>query len=504
MNAYKIDKPHPVAKAPNSAKTLILYAKIGTKSFARFHEAIMELHAQHGSFNYILRHNSERTRNRVALSGYGVELDIKSTEYKAKDDSKINAKEGDVAESAVNEDESTQGFKFHKLKQLHPDLGKELDEFHKHLDESQLEVAPLKAWQMQDLSMQAAQLILDATEPREQLRHLIDLAQNFPLRAQNLSKIRVKKDFKTQLQANRRHFESSLNKEAGGDGVLYINGLELNIDSIDIFALNTLLAKEAKILESLHKIGLSLDQINNLVYLDMGSKTLDYGVDIRDSSIQWMNDLESDKKYAYWGKSLTDLLRPTYPGMLRSIARNFYNLVFVVDPAREDTRALLKTAESFYVNELPLRVGFVFVTNGEETVDGYKDASVALFRAHNYVKAQSGAVKALAFLTDVYARAPKKGPLDADFVVAEFKRLYPREKMLDDIFGVDSDYDEGRKLSMHYFNKIGLKKLPQVLLNGYPLADGELDSDTFEDAVLSKIMNLTPDIQMAIYRVFLT
>ena len=40
-----------------------------------------------------------------------------------------------------------------------------------------------------------------------------------------------------------------------------------------------------------------------------------------------------------------------------------------------------------------------------------------------------------------------------------------------------------------------------MLVNGYPLADGELDSDTIEDAVLSKIMNLTPDIQIAIYMV---
>ena len=38
-----------------------------------------------------------------------------------------------------------------------------------------------------------------------------------------------------------------------------------------------------------------------------------------------------------------------------------------------------------------------------------------------------------------------------------------------------------------------------MLVNGYPLPDGELSSETFEDAVLSKIMNLTPDIQIYLH-----
>ena len=54
------------------------------------------------------------------------------------------------------------------------DIGKELDRFRKLIDESTLESAPLKAWQMQDLSMQAAQLIVHVAEPHEQFRKLTD------------------------------------------------------------------------------------------------------------------------------------------------------------------------------------------------------------------------------------------------------------------------------------------------------------------------------------------
>ncbi len=38
--------------------------------------------------------------------------------------------------------------------------------------------------------------------------------------------------------------------------------------------------------------------------------------------------------------------------------------------------------------------------------------------------------------------------LTAEFVINQFKRVYPRESKIDDIFGVDSDYDDGRKVRL--------------------------------------------------------
>lgn len=56
---------------------------------------------------------------------------------------------------------------------------------------------------------------------------------------------------------------------------------------------------------------------------------------------------------------------------------------------------------------------------------------------------------------------------------------------------------------MEYYNKIGLKKLPLVFLNGYPLKESEIEADSFEESVISKIMHLTQDIQMAYYHVII-
>ena len=42
---------------------------------------------------------------------------------------------------------------------------------------------------------------------------------------------------------------------------------------------------------------------------------------------QWMNDIESDPMYRSWPSGIQELLRATFPGVIRQIRRNFFNLV---------------------------------------------------------------------------------------------------------------------------------------------------------------------------------
>ena len=62
-----------------------------------------------------------------------VELDIKSTEYKAKYDTKVNSQESETIKKTTNEDEETQGFIFNKLKESNPHLNEKLEEYRKLL-----------------------------------------------------------------------------------------------------------------------------------------------------------------------------------------------------------------------------------------------------------------------------------------------------------------------------------------------------------------------------------
>ena len=58
--------------------------------------------------------------------------------------------------------------------------------------DSAYEMAPLKVWEVQDLSLQAALRILESP-PEGALELLQELSQNFPRLARSLSKIPVKK-----------------------------------------------------------------------------------------------------------------------------------------------------------------------------------------------------------------------------------------------------------------------------------------------------------------------
>ncbi len=146
---HKSDKHHPLT-SDNSNLVVLLYANIVTKEFADFNDRIVQLYqSSRTGFDYILRYNTRRNGQRVALSGYGVELDIKSTEYKAKDDTKVNADEADGVKKNLREnedDESIQGFVFSKLKALNPDMEKQLNEFRGYLLESTRELPTLKGW----------------------------------------------------------------------------------------------------------------------------------------------------------------------------------------------------------------------------------------------------------------------------------------------------------------------------------------------------------------------
>ena len=84
-------------------------------------------------------------------------------------------------------DHVMQGFNFTKLRMDYPELKTELYAFERHLLTGSNEVKPLKAWQMRNLGLQAAQTLMDvANENGTDIAALLmlrDLSQNFPSRA---------------------------------------------------------------------------------------------------------------------------------------------------------------------------------------------------------------------------------------------------------------------------------------------------------------------------------
>lgn len=70
-----------------------------------------------------------------------------------------------------------------------------MERFRRHLSESSEELAPLKVWQMQALSMQAAAAVVDANDAGgdEALKVLTSIAQNFPMQVRTWTNFNKKK-----------------------------------------------------------------------------------------------------------------------------------------------------------------------------------------------------------------------------------------------------------------------------------------------------------------------
>lgn len=139
---------------------------------------------------------------------------------------------------------------------------------------------------------------------------------------------------------------------------------------------------------------------SDLLALDLSQpESIEFAVDIRDSAIVWVNNIETDSKYRTWPATVYDLLRPSFPGMVRSIRKNLFHLVLVVDPVTPEGRDLIKMVESFVVHSAPIRVGIVFDTRkaNQKSDPIYR----SLICAWNYLTQNKRPLDALSFLTDV-------------------------------------------------------------------------------------------------------
>lgn len=502
----KIFKPDHVLShtADPCLTTVVLHGAIGSADFWKFHSMMSDLSIL-GNIKYAMRHYySLKSNVYSSLSGYGVELAIKSTEYRAVDDTRVKGEESSLTkileENETIEIEEVAGFRIKDLKEKFPNKVNELNELTDHLTRDRKEIVNLKVWELQKLSLQTLSKVLSAPKS-DQLKLFEDIVQNFPTHAKTLSQVKVDKDVQKEVERTQMILSQTINLSPS-DTALFIDGMFFDLDVIDIFTLFDHLKKEVKLVEGLHRVVSDEEQVKKLLNLDISNEKPDQlAVDIRDSAIIYINDIENDNMYKSWPSSISDMLRPTYPGMLRNVRKNMYNLVLIIDPSKKETHELIKLCESFYVHKAPLRIGLVFITPNTETT-GLEDPSIAILNAFNYISQELSAFDGLSFLTEVIASVGATDIQSKD-VVRHFKSKYPKVSV-DLVFGADSDFNTGIQLTEDFLERTGLGTATRVLLNGVILSEGSLSGDSFEEAVLTEIMRQTPIIQKAVYSKELT
>ncbi|KAL6077940.1 UDP-glucose:glycoprotein glucosyltransferase 1 [Balamuthia mandrillaris] len=366
----KQEHVHP-SKQPKAAIEAVLYASFASEEFLEYHNLLKEA-STNGLLHYALRHSYPKSAVPLPLQGYGVELVVKSTEYKAIDDTQVEGDGGEeqqVLSAGEEEEGEVEGFMFKRLKERKPELASKLDAFKDYLllTVQEHDFGQLKAWQVKDLGYQASQRIIQASDPLMVMR---DISQNFPPAAASLSKVKLNATIQENIDANKQVLAYQMMFSEG----LVINGIPFFHDNINAYSMFSALREQHDRMAFLTSKGLSSDIASTA--LSQQPQFSDMRFDLRDdvpgvddddeeefpfkNSISWVNDLETDAMYSQWSSSLTTVFSQTFPGTFVRLKRNLFTMVMVANPTSPIGLQLLSRACEIWASNIPIRFGFLF------------------------------------------------------------------------------------------------------------------------------------------------
>ncbi|CAO3612891.1 unnamed protein product [Cunninghamella blakesleeana] len=256
--------------------------------------------------------------------------------------------------------------------------------------------------------MKAAQFIVSSENPLSTLTHL---SQDFPKYAKKITTIDVDEKLEEELSYNQHRVIQA------GSNVVWINGKKLEDDEVNPFFISRALQNEKSLIKSLVELGGSRKQAleilsSNTLISDSSKKQQDNieGVyDVRDKtnddpSVVWWNDIETDSKFRAWSPELSGLLRPTYPGQLRPIRRNLFNVIFVENLADiKSLHRITNDIKGMVQQGTPLRFGLLTYL-GE-----FNSPSSLASKAFRYIEDQHGKQTAMLFLEELHSEITSKG-----------------------------------------------------------------------------------------------
>ncbi|KAG0997777.1 hypothetical protein G6F28_002581 [Rhizopus arrhizus] len=333
----------PMNKKPQ--KTLVLYTSTFSANFNEFY-TWLKSKVEDQNLMFVIRYKPSSTEKiPLYLSGFGVEMALKKTDYLVIDD------RDDKSENTIKEKISRK-------------TNQNLFEGAENTN-----IEPLTSSEIQSLGLKAAQYIARSNRPLETMSHLV---QDFPKYSKSVSALELDTEFEQEILRNQRFAVQ------GGSNAVWVNGKALEMNQIDPFYLSRILRSEKKLIKSIQNIGFSSKEAIELItdpVLSEGEGTGDVisGVfDVRDSPetpfITWWNDIEKDNRYHGWPSDIMEILKPTYPGQLHPIRRNIYNLVLVEDLAsQESLNRIVNEIQAMIKRTIPIRFAMISFVDHDDS-----------------------------------------------------------------------------------------------------------------------------------------
>ena len=279
-------------------------------------------------------------------------------------------------------------------------------------------------WQRRDLPLQAAHVVSSASDP---LWALQDVAQNLPSHASTLVEVAVPDEIRIAAELAKDMPAVASARGDQGPFALLVNGRQIAVQrpSFNVFELMNILREENALLADLEKsLGSHLGPKGLAAVQDMiemGEAALDRagskdgaikkkqesdmmddpcfgGDEVEDEeggaeakfridvgrgyrgAVTYINDIERDPQYRQWPRSIEQMLMMAQFGQPPTVRRNMFTMLLVLDPLSGDGERMLDIAIQFIQANLPIRLGFLFVSNSDiDTCKASSDEEECLF-----------------------------------------------------------------------------------------------------------------------------
>ncbi|KAL9079939.1 MAG: hypothetical protein Q9157_001231 [Trypethelium eluteriae] len=317
-----------------SATKSVLYADITSPKFRSFHKRATGT-AKQGKNSYRLRYKPSSThkKERLVVSGYGVELALKRTDYIVVDDRQAEKERDEDSERAK---------------------GASLEA------EDVTDLKPLSASEVLTLGAKAGGFVMNSDNP---FNTLVKLLQDFPKHSSAVAASNLSSYFWLEHINNRETFLPP------GYNLVWINGLQVQAREMNAFSLLPILRRERALINGLGDLGFTppdaIKLLSHPEILEAQSNDNPQRYDYRDDTeggdvIIWLNNIEKDKRYQDWPENIMALLQRMFPGQLPQVRRDINNIVVPVDLSNtKDVTLIVENLQGFVKRKVPIRFGIV-------------------------------------------------------------------------------------------------------------------------------------------------
>ncbi|KAK8123745.1 UDP-glucose:Glycoprotein Glucosyltransferase [Apiospora kogelbergensis] len=412
---------------------VILYADITTSNFGPFHTKLAAM-ARKGEISYRLRYRTASRNNAEPLpvNGYGVELQLKRTDYIVIDDRK--------AESQA--DKST------------------ASELVLDAEEEVTDLKPLSSTELSSLGVKAASFIMQSEDP---FKTLLKLTRDFPKYSASIAAHNESAEFLAEHYMNRGQIP-------GGMNVLWMNGVQLIERQMTPYTLIDMVRRERKLIQGVTDLGFTGKEAVSLLgnrevtaaKTEDDARRFDWRDEIEEGKvIVWLNNIEKDKRYAEYPTSLMSLLQRTMPGQIPPVRKDMFNLIVPLDFAKtDDLYVVVEQLQSFIKRLLPVRFGLVPLTPTKEATE---QAKIVYYLLENY-----GLATLMAYLDVLHSgqhTQPDQAQLDK-IIKDRALRADAVALSLPEILESDH-YSTQINLAHHWVERLGADStVPPIFING--------------------------------------